>query len=223
MRLSMPASTYLRIKQAVTHHGLALRGGFRLEPEDGLGTGTMLLVGHVGRALWPVFEADQPNTNHPLEAWTRATLAPIAEAEGATLILPNDGPPYLPFQQWAMRAEPVHPSPLGILIHPEWGLWHAYRAAIVLDATLEIPARDDRPSPCDSCADKPCLSTCPVSAFNGHAFNADRCAAHLTAPAGTACRARGCRARLACPIGREHAYDDNQQAFHMAAFLQGMG
>ncbi len=29
----------------------------------------------------------------------------------------------------------------------------------------------------------------------------------------------GCRARRACPVGREYFYDPEQAAFHMRAFL----
>ena len=40
-------------------------------------------------------------------------------------LFPFGGPPHFPFQQWARRAEPVHPSPIGLLIHPIYGLWHS--------------------------------------------------------------------------------------------------
>ena len=79
--------------------------------------------------------------------------------------------PIFPFQRWAMKVEPVFPSPIGILIHPDYGLWHAYRAAICLHQAIPVPSRDDRPSPCDSCADKPCLSTCPVGAFSRDGYD----------------------------------------------------
>ena len=29
-----------------------------------------------------------------------------------------------------MRAEGLKPSPLGVLVHPDFGLWHGYRGAI---------------------------------------------------------------------------------------------
>ena len=60
-----------------------------------------------------------------------AAIDPLARSVGAMALYPFDGPPYRPFQRWAMRAEPVAPSPLGLFIHPEYGLWHAYRAALV--------------------------------------------------------------------------------------------
>ncbi len=30
-----------------------------------------------------------------------------------------------------MAAEGLKPSPLGLLMHPEYGLWHGYRGAIL--------------------------------------------------------------------------------------------
>ena len=49
---------------------------------------------------------------------------------------PRTGRPWLPFQQWARKAEPVHVSPLGVLIHPDYGLWHSYRGALCFDTRL---------------------------------------------------------------------------------------
>ena len=43
---------------------------------------------------------------------------------------------------------------------------------------------------------------------------------HITAEAGADCRTGSCRARRACPIGREHTYAPDQAAFHMAAFIR---
>ena len=53
--------------------------------------------------------------------------------------------------RWAQRAEPLHPSPLGVLIHPVHGLWHAYRGALAFAEPIELPPRADLPSPCASC------------------------------------------------------------------------
>jgi hypothetical protein len=73
--------------------------------------------------------------------------------------------------------------------------------------------------PCDSCADKPCLAACPVAAFDGKGYAVDACVAHIAAPAGADCLDRGCRARRACPVGREHLYAPAQAGLHMRAFL----
>lgn len=203
------------LRAAVGAFGMRLNGGFH---DD---SGTVVMIGHAGPRLWERFDAERPEGIDPLDRWTRSVLAPVSERFGATLVLPNDGPPWRPFQRWAIRAEPVHPSPLGLLIHPEFGLWHALRAALVFPDARDLPARADAPSPCTTCADRPCLTACPVGAFDGRSYAADRCAAHVRSDAGRDCRDRGCRARRACPVGQDRAWGDDQQAFHMAAFLAG--
>ncbi|MEQ8816483.1 MAG: ferredoxin [Thalassobaculum sp.] len=213
-----PGPWWEALRGAVEAHGFRLNGGFH--DDDG---GTIVVIGHAGPRLWDRFSAETPAGPDPLDRWTRATLAPVADRFGGSLILPNDGPPFRPFQRWAMRAEAVHPSPLGLLVHPEFGLWHALRAALLFPDRREVPPRADAPSPCATCAGKPCLTACPVGAFDGKSYAADRCAAHVASEAGRDCRARGCLARHACPVGSEWAWGDAQQAFHMAAFLAGRG
>ncbi|MBC8241719.1 MAG: hypothetical protein H8E30_14770 [Alphaproteobacteria bacterium] len=115
-----------------------------------------------------------------------------------------------------MRAEPVFSSPIGPLIHPDHGLWHAYRGALAFARKLDIPERPDRSNPCDTCADKPCLSTCPVGAFAPGHYDVQGCANHLTTQAGDVCLAQGCLARRACPVGRDNAYSEVQARFHMS-------
>lgn len=207
---------------AVEPFGMHLAGGFH-EDDGGGDGGTVVMIGHAGPALWARFSAERPDGADPLDRWSRAVLAPVAARFGAALVLPNDGPPYRPFQRWAMRAAAVHPSPLGLLIHPAHGLWHALRAALVFPELHEVPPRGDAASPCATCAEKPCLTACPVGAFNGRSYAAETCAAHVRSAAGTDCRDHGCRARRACPVGQDRAWGDDQQRFHMAAFLAGRG
>jgi hypothetical protein len=208
--------------------GLMLRGGFHPAPADGVPSlagdrraATVLLVGNAGRDLWPAFRAASEFGSGPesLNRWTRRILDRIADGIGAVALYPFEGPPYLPFQRWAQRADAVHPSPVGMLIHPDFGLWHAYRGALVLDRALDLPRADRRPSPCETCRDRPCLTACPVDAFGADGYDVAACAGHVGGPAGTACRTRGCRARRACPVGRGCSYLPAHAAFHMAAFL----
>lgn len=210
---------YDAIADRVAPFGLIMRGGFHPVPADGLDAKTVVMIGNAGTDLWPIFSRDAPESPHPLDTWVRACMAPIAETFGADLVMPSDGPPYHPFQRWAMRSDPVHRSPLGLLIHPEFGLWHAYRAALLLRRRIDLPPRPDTPSPCASCIDRPCLTACPVEAFTTDGFLAADCRTHVAGATGAPCRAGGCRSRLACPIGRPYAYDPAQQAFHMASFL----
>jgi ferredoxin len=207
--------------------GLVLRGGFHPVPEDRLpalphggAPATLLLLGMVGQTAWRAFarspEAGLPS--HPLDAWTRRVVLEIGQEAGAVPLFPFDGPPYWPFQRWALRAEPVAVSPLGILIHPQYGLWHAYRAALLLGERLDLPRPAPQPSPCESCAGRPCLTACPVGAFTGTEYKIEACAAHIAAPAGALCMEEGCRARDACPVGRPYRYPRAQISFHMQAF-----
>lgn len=222
---------WAELAAAVEAFSFRLAGGFYPDADDpdtaGLETpaGTVVVIGHAGTDLWQRFRAERhrfPGPD-PLDRWTRAALAPIAAAYGATLVLPNDGSPFQPFQRWAMRAELVHPSPLGLLVHPRHGLWHALRAALLFPERRAVPPRTEAPSPCASCAAKPCLTACPVGAFDGTTYNVAACAAHVRSDAGTACREHGCRARHACPVAPDRAWSGDQQEFHMAAFLDGWG
>lgn len=213
------------LENALTPHGLILRGGFYPVAEDSVpgDPATLVLVGNAGPDMWRAFEiaravgryADSAN---PLDDWVRDVLSAAAAEFGATPLFPFGGPPHLPFQRWAQRAEPVYASPLGVLIHPDYGLWHAYRGALAFADRLDLPKRDDRPRPCDSCADKPCLSACPVAAFGSDGYDVPVCITHIAEPAGADCMDLGCRARRACPVGRDFIYEPANAAFHMAAF-----
>jgi hypothetical protein len=218
------------IAEIVGRDGLALRGGFHPEAADGVpalgdgrAPGTVLLVGNIGSSLWPAFSRAPEFADgaaHPLDRWTRRVLERIAATLGATALFPFGDPPYLPFQRWAMRAEPVAPSPLGILIHPDYGLWHAYRGALAFAEQLPLPPFAARARPCDTCPDRPCLSACPVGAFTPAGYDVPGCVGHLDRPAEFSCMSGGCLARRACPVGRAYLYDQAQAAFHMTAFLQ---
>ena len=224
----IPISSILT--EILAGHGLRLRGGFRPVPEtDGAllarrpDTKTVLLIGNVGSEMWRRSGAAIAATGapHPLDRWTRAIIEPIAAAHAGTALFPFDGPPYWPFQRWAERAEGVRSSPLGIQIHPEFGLWHAYRAAILLPDELNLPEPQRHRHPCDTCADRPCLSACPVGAFTGTSYEVDHCVDHVvsTKQNDQACFQRGCLARIACPVGAAWRYEPGHAAFHMEAFV----
>lgn len=218
------------VVSAVTETGLSFRGAFHPVTEDGVpnfglsgGPGTVVLVGNIGGSMWSAFDAGRRGEPDAMDRWTRRVLDGLLVQlnEYATCVAavhPSDGPPYYPFQRWAMRAEPVHQSPIGPLIHPDYGLYHAYRGAFLFREVLPLPDRPVVPSPCDTCADKPCLNTCPVGAFTVGGYDTKTCANHLTTPEGDVCLARGCLARRACPVGAENAYGEAQARFHMELF-----
>ena len=218
---------FAMIDDALAGTGLFVRAGFHPDAaspapdfEDGARTQTVLLVGNAGNEMWQAFRASNPNLEgrHPLNSWVGEQLARAAAAVGARVVDPMR-PPYPPIQRWAMAAEGVHQSPLGLLIHPEYGLWHVYRGALLLAEALDLPAPLKDPSPCDSCANKPCLNACPVDAFRP-AFSPETCVEHVAGAKGEPCQTRGCLARRACPVGRDWSYDLEPAAYHMAAVVE---
>ncbi|MFO1074405.1 MAG: ferredoxin [Geminicoccaceae bacterium] len=220
-----------RLQQRLEGHGLSLRGGFRPEAADavppladGRPAGTLLLVGHVGGGFWSHLQAaPERHGPDPIDRWSARVLAELAAETGAEPLFPFGGPPYHPFQRWALRADPaLSVSPLGILIHPEHGLWHALRGALLLAEAVELPPpAEPQPGPCASCAGRPCLSACPVGAFSGTGFAVQACRACLGTLSGQACMIQGCLARNACPVGRERRYGSGEIQHHMRAFARG--
>jgi ferredoxin len=203
--------------------GLVALGWFRPGPEDGVpqsdgvSPAAIRLLGNAGPGMFARFAGERDPSVDSLDAWTRVTVDRLSAECGATALYPFDKPA-LPFLTWARRAGCGHISPLGLNIHPQFGLWHAFRAALAFARDPALPAMTAGPSPCDSCLGKPCLSSCPVGAFTAQGYDVAACARHLMAAAGGECMNRGCLARLACPIGTEYRYAPDQMRFHMAAF-----
>ena len=213
---------------AIRRTGLVPRGTVSLAEGERVGElaemRTIVLAGMVGRDGWEAFAASPEAGDglaDPLDRWSRRLIESLARELGAKALFPFGGPPFLPVQQWAQRAEPVHSSPIGLLIHPYYGLWHSYRGALGLSEELVVAEPAPGLSPCETCSGRWCLKTCPVGAFSGAGYDVAACAGHLRSAAGVDCMAEGCRARRACPVGAEHAYGPEQASFLMRAFLRG--
>ena len=143
--------------------------------------------------MWKAFRrGGKLSCANPLDTWTRNLLTPLAQFVGGRAVYPFEGPPYHPFQRWAQRADTVHSSFMGPLIHSDFGLWHAYRGAIILAERLVLPEPVSSSNPCDSCEARPCLSACPVGALNKGKYDTKKCVDHVSSAAGFDCRERGC-------------------------------
>ena len=207
------------------------RGGFHPMDDDFIPdyVATCILVGNAGAQFWRFFSSERPKVADPVDAWTKGVLEQIAADLDAQVLLPYTGPPFLPFLEWAKRSEPVTESPIGALIHPVYGLWHAYRGMLMFQEKIDLPETpswilgDQGLSPCDTCADKPCLHMCPVKAVNGEIFDVAACAGFIRSPKGADFLGTGCRARHACPIGKDYAYGPAQAVHHMQGFLDTFG
>ncbi len=166
----------------------------------------LVLTANVGQSLWPHLEANWPQSAHPVDDYSRkVTQTYIAQhlQDDTALLLYPTAEYLIPLQQLGTFAGWHHPSPMGVAIHPEFGLWVAYRTAFLTSVALPVTPRDARPSPCESCVEKPCLAACPPQAITADApIQLTACLDHRIAP-GATCADR-CLARMACPVGEQY-------------------
>lgn len=219
------------VASAIAATGMIARGGFVPAPlddvpplTDGRTVRTVVVIGNVGGSIWDRFRSDERDVADPLDDWTRRMLLPIADRFDAEFVHPSDEP-FIPMQRWARRADDVFESPIGLLIHPEHGLWHAYRGALLFATQVTgLPAVGVLTSPCAVCVDQPCRTACPVGAFVTSertliGYDHERCRVHVRSGDEPTCLTRGCAARRACPVNADGHYDVDQMTFHMRAFV----
>lgn len=214
----------MTLEALLAPHGLIVLGGFAAEAGDpplpsGAPARFGALIGNAGPAMWRAFAAARRDEPHPLNAWNRRVVDPIAAALGATAAYPFDEP-FLPFHLWAGRTGAIFASPMTPAIHPLYGTWFGLRGALFSAEPL-AELRPPAVHPCESCAEKPCLDVCPSGAIR--AKDAGLCLDHLERNPASDCVAQACRARRACPVGREFAYGPEQARFHMEAFVRDFG
>ncbi len=196
-------------------------GWFEPVAEDRTPAGArfVILLGNAGPDMFRRFARERNPALHKMDDWTRVVVGELARDLDAQAVYPFDMDPPWPFLTWARRGGAGHVSPLGLNIHPVYGLWHAYRAALMFPVVFDLPVQKSGAHPCQSCSGRPCLSACPVSAFDGESYDVSGCASHVGSPEGHRCMAHGCLARHACPVGQVHAYAPAQAEFHMRAFV----
>jgi hypothetical protein len=223
----MSASRATQLDALLAEHGLLVLGAFSPRTDElyGLAPGSapgsnIVLAGNAGSDMWMHFSQSPEFSDglaDPLDRWSRRVGHGVAAEIDAMVLFPFDGPPYTPFLSWAARTGRVSQSLISMSIHHHYGLWHAYRFALVVP---ELAAHEppQLPNPCLSCSTQPCLHACPVKAFEDGAFNSDHCMAHLTAAPASDCNSGGCLARSACPVKPEFQYVAPHARFHMRAF-----
>ncbi len=177
----------------------------------------LVLLGHGGRRLWQVLHQINPGLSgpDPIDRFSQAQVARFVTdyLDGADyrLLYPGDTP--VPLGRLGELAGWCRPSPLGLGIHPTFGLWFAYRAAFLIAAPLPSVVTSPEPVPCATCHDRPCIAACPAGAvFAPAGFDVAACSTFRLQPA-SPCAGR-CLARLACPAAPEHRYGDDQIAYH---------
>ena len=100
---------------------------------------------------------------------------------------PDDQPAF-PMISRALTVFPtLSQSPLGMLVSTRFGLLFGIRAWVEGDrasverlaVSLGWKAGSPKHSPCDACVDKPCLTHCPVGAFDAHGYDYPKCQVEL--------------------------------------------
>ncbi|MEM7562389.1 MAG: hypothetical protein AAF353_04965 [Pseudomonadota bacterium] len=217
----------MSLQQRLLEYGLYLRGITAVTAEEvetyqfPVEQDSIALVGNIGSSYWQAFSHSQEYGDgipDPLDRWSARVANEISQEFAVTPIFPFEGPPYYPFQRWAGRAETLMQSPIGVMMHPEHGLWHSYRFAL-LGEQFEYELPQDTESPCLLCEDQPCLHRCPVDALDALSYDVDLCADYLIHTPQAACHETGCIARYACPVAPQYRYLPEQGQFHLRAFL----
>jgi epoxyqueuosine reductase len=180
-----------------------------------------VVVAQTGGAFWEALRAlrtvdrDLDLHTDPLDAFTTRMARRLRGllGEACTGVSFPFGEGALNFLDLGPRLGFGRPSRMAILIHPQYGTWFAFRMLFwVNDAAGVLPVVSSAPeSPCDTCAEAPCVAACPAEAFVG-APGAER----LDYEASFRYRFQhentcvdGCASRLACPVGRAHRYPDD--------------
>ncbi|MEZ5751269.1 MAG: ferredoxin [Paracoccaceae bacterium] len=171
-----------------------------------------------GDGFWPHLTTQpewRDGAPDPLDRWSHRVLSGLARDGGGVTFFPSDGPPWPPFQRWATESGALWQSPVGMLVHARMGLWTSFRGALAVPFDVPMPPSEN---PCTRCADRPCVTACPVAALSPTRYDTDACHAHLDKPEGADCLSTGCRARRACPVSQSHARSPEQSAYHMSRF-----
>jgi len=170
----------------------------------------LILIGNAGPALWRSARAAALDPEHPIDAFSvdavGSWLDGVPGGDVRRVCYPGEAP--FGLQALGALAGWHHPSPFMVGIQPEWGTWFAYRVAVLTNTALPLTPRRESTSPCEHCADRPCVSACPADAMAHGAFSLADCVRWRLAPESSC--ADTCQARLACPVGSAHRYDTTQ-------------
>jgi epoxyqueuosine reductase len=198
------------------------------------GARSIIVIGNGGAAFWKAFKRyadDNPGwtmRDNPLDDFTRVVvdrdIAPsLTKSQLAhTIIYPfmSNGPT-LNFMEAGKAAGLSGPSILGVMVHPVYGPWIAFRAAILLNELIDAPGAAPGFDPCPSCIPRTCIRACPADAVSvAKGWDIPKCLTHRVEVEAD-CAPR-CHARAGCVLGPEHRYPDEELAYHQMRALRSM-
>lgn len=173
---------------------------------------SLILIGHAGNAMWRQLRIQgRLAQSDPVDAFSlfHATrfVNEYLDACPHMVLYPGEIP--IPLQKLGVVAGWQHRSPLGVGINESFGPWFGYRAALLVQAALPEDVLTAGESPCDRCSQQPCVSTCPAGALSAADSPDVQACVNYRLQQNSPCASQ-CLARLACPVGRQHRYGDEQ-------------
>lgn len=195
---------------------------------------SIVVIGSGGRAFWDAVKRHAERHDgwwqreHPLDDFTRAVveneIAPDVVRQGVDckIVYPFTAErPTLNFIELARAAGLAGPTILGVVAHPSYGPWIAFRAALLVDVLVDTPGDALGFDPCPSCVARPCITACPGGAVAyPKGWDIPKCLVHRVEQEAD-CAGR-CHARVACVLGPEHRYSDEELAYHQMRALRSM-
>jgi len=196
------------------------------------GARSIIVIGNGGGVFWNAFKrhADENQgwmaRDNPLDDFTRGVIerdiVPTLAGFTHTIIYPfmSNGPA-LNFMEAGKSAGLSGPSIIGVVVHPTYGPWIAFRAAILLGELIDAPGEAYRFDPCPSCTARTCISACPAGAVSvASGWDIPKCLTHRVEVEAD-CAPR-CHARAGCVLGPEHRYPEDELAYHQMRALRAM-
>ena len=178
----------------------------------------LLLFGHGGTRFWQRLSELEIESSNPVDERSvhviAAWLGKFAKGSDHKILYP--GISTVPLQDLGRLSGWHHDSPLGLGIHPTYGLWFAYRGVVLLDTAFSPTIALTDPSPCRSCEASPCITACPTEALSHDRFDVNKCVAYRLEDESNC--ASKCIARLACPLD-EYRYTEQQMTYHYSHSL----
>jgi epoxyqueuosine reductase len=125
------------------------------------------------------------------------------------------------FMEAGKLAGLAGPSIIGVVVHPVYGPWIAFRAALLVDAEIDEYGEALGFDPCPACTTRSCISACPAAAVTFPAgWDIPKCLTHRVEVEAD-CAPR-CHARVGCVLGPNHRYPDDELAYHQMRALRAM-
>ena len=219
----MPLDVFHIFANQLAAHGLNLvdavpievaAASYRADPACPLPAArTVLVCGSGGRSHWESLTAADHTRAQPIAAAAQRVIEASLSLLGgdARLVTPAEIARF-DLRSLAHLAGWGTVSPyLLMLIHPVFGPWVSVRTLVLTHAVIAGSGAPTDYDPCGPCT-RPCLDACPAGAYSRvEEWDFPKCAEHrLCGRAPSRHCDDGCHSRIACVVGREHAYGHDE-------------